>query len=58
MVLVPTLHSLGHSPSHLWQNMLVGASGRYGMSSGPVGASSLLQGSPPTHLTLTHCHYG
>lgn len=24
MVLVPTLHSFGHSPSHLWQNMLVG----------------------------------
>lgn len=27
MVLVPTLHSFGHSPSHLWQNMLVGTVG-------------------------------
>lgn len=47
MVLVPTLHSLGHSPSHLWQNMLVGASRGCGMSPGPVWASSLLQGCPP-----------
>lgn len=47
MVLVPTLHSLGHSPSHLWQNMLAGASGGCGVSPGPVWVSSLLQGCPP-----------
>lgn len=34
MVLVPTLHSLGHSPSHLWQNMLAGASRGCGVSPG------------------------
>lgn len=47
MVLVPTLHSLGHSPSHLWQNMLAGTSRACGVSPGPACARSRLRGRPP-----------
>lgn len=57
MVLVPTLHSLGHSPSHLWQNMLAGAS-RYPepwTSLGLLRPPHCSQGAPHppyTHLLL------
>lgn len=51
-VLVPTLHALGHNPSHLWQKMLQGQGVGHKLGTEPPPSTATPKGRGPHLLSF------